>query len=132
MKLDGQGPQIQVTAPGRYTVRVETPEGCRSDLSEAFAYGVTGLVTVATAAVRVFPNPTPGRLVIDVPLAQAGPVHVLVVDNLGRTVLTQTFRHAGRAGAFQAELDLSAQATGLYVLKLQTGGGLIVRSVFKK
>jgi uncharacterized repeat protein (TIGR01451 family) len=132
VKLDGPGQQIQVTAPGRYTVRVETPEGCRSDLSEAFAYGVTGLVTGTTAAVRVFPNPTPGRLVIDVPLAQAGPVHVRVVDNLGRTVLAQTFRHAGQAGAFRAELDLSAQAGGLYVLKLQTGGGLIVRSVFKK
>jgi hypothetical protein len=79
VKLDKQGQQIRVTRPGRYTVRVETPEGCHSDPSEAYAYGVTGLVPGRTTAVRVFPNPTSGRLVIDVPLAQAGPV--LLVDN---------------------------------------------------
>jgi uncharacterized repeat protein (TIGR01451 family) len=132
VKLDQAGRQIRVSQPGRYTVRVEMPTGCHSDPSEAYAYGVTGLGPGAPAAVRIFPNPTPGRLVIALPVSQSGPVDVLVVNKIGRTVLKQTFNPAGGAGEFHVELDLSAQATGLYVIKLQTGKSLIVRSVFKK
>jgi hypothetical protein len=131
-KLDKQGQRIRVTQSGRYTVRVAMPNGCHPDLSEAYAYGVTSLVPGATAAVRVFPNPTTGRLVVHVPVSPGGPVHVTVVDKMGRTVLSQTFNASGNAGEFRAELDLSAQATGLYVLKLQSAKGLIVRSVLKK
>ncbi|CAA9271010.1 MAG: hypothetical protein AVDCRST_MAG56-3056 [uncultured Cytophagales bacterium] len=131
-KLDQAGRQIRVSQPGRYTVRVEMSSGCHSDPSEAYAYGVTGVGPGALAAVRIFPNPTPGRLVIALPVAQSGPVEVLVVDKIGRTVLVRTVNPAGGAGECRVELDLSAQATGLYVIKLQTGNSLIVRSVFKK
>jgi hypothetical protein len=131
-KLDKGGQRIQVTRSGRYTVRVEMPDGCHSDLSEPYAYAVTGLVPGAAAAARVFPNPTTGRLVVSLPVAPGGPVHVTVADKIGRTVLSQTFNPADNVGEFRAELDLSAQATGLYVLKLQTAKGWIVRSVFKK
>ncbi len=131
-KLDKGGQRIQVTRSGRYSVRVEMPDGCHADLSEAYAYAVTGLAPGAAAAVRVFPNPTTGRLVVRLPVSPAGPVHVTVVDKIGRTVLSQTFNPAGNAGEWRTELDLSAQATGLYVLKLQTATGLYVRSVFKK
>jgi len=132
VKLGQQGRQIRVSQPGRYTVRVEMPGGCQPDPSEAYAYGVTGLGPGTSAAVRIFPNPTPGRLVIALPVSVSGPVDVRVVDKIGRTVLAQTCNPAGGADGFRVELDLSAQATGLYVIKLQTGNSLIVRSVFKK
>jgi hypothetical protein len=129
---DKPGQRIQATQPGRYTVRVEMPDGCHSDPSEAYAYAVTGITPGSTTPVRVFPNPTTGRLVIAWTGSHPGPVHLVVVDKIGRAVLAQTFTPSGSAGEVRVEADLSAQASGLYVLKLQTAKGVIVRSVFKK
>ncbi len=63
----------------------------------------------AVVAVEVYPNPAPGgRFTLHAP---AG-AHLTVTDALGRVVLTQV------AVAGRAVVDLSAQAAGIYALRL--------------
>jgi hypothetical protein len=75
----------------------------------------TQSATVASTS-RVYPNPAQGGR-FRVVLGAAGPVQAEVVDALGRPV----YRFVG-AGATELPLDLSGQAAGIYLLRLQAGG----------
>jgi len=70
------------------------------------------------SSLRVAPNPaTGGRFRVYTGLATATPVQVQVSDALGRPVFT--FAGTGT----QLPVDLSGQAAGLYVVRLQTAEG---------
>ena len=86
--------------------------------------GVQGLLTVA-------PNPSPGgRFTIsspDKPELAAAPLEVL--DALGRSVARQA---AQAAPSGPRELDLSSLSTGIYLLRLDSRQGTIVRQLTVK
>ncbi|MGI4835414.1 MAG: T9SS type A sorting domain-containing protein [Janthinobacterium lividum] len=86
--------------------------------------GTQALLTVA-------PNPSPGgRFVIsspDKPELAAAPLQVL--DALGRTVVQQATQVAPSG---QRELDLSSLSTGIYLLRLDSRDGTIVRQLTVK
>jgi hypothetical protein len=75
----------------------------------------TQSATMASTS-RVYPNPAQGGR-FRVVLGAAGPVQAEVVDVLGRPVY-----HFAGAGATELPLDLSGQAAGIYLLRLQAGG----------
>ena len=83
------------------------------------------------AQLTVAPNPSPGgRFVIsspDKPELAAAPLQVL--DALGRTVAQQA---AQPAPSGQRELDLSGFSTGIYLLRLDSKQGAIVRQLTVK
>lgn len=81
----------------------------------------------AADGIRVFPNPTTGRLNIafDLP-APAQNLQVEITDLLGRTVATRQSQNQQRS---QWTFDLLQQASGLYFLKIKIDGAVLVRSV---
>ena len=76
---------------------------------------------------QLYPNPTTGKFMLTVPLPAAGDVLVRVVNLQGRAVLEKAY---GRQhGEFTAQLDLSAQAKGLYLLQILLDQQLLVKQV---
>ena len=72
----------------------------------------------------LYPNPTTGLFQITFPADLASEAQVVVYDVVGRKVATQSFATTGKM-----ELDLSAQAEGLYTVLIQIGQGRIVRKI---
>lgn len=77
----------------------------------------------------VSPNPTSGRLLIQMPLLADGnkEVNIVFSDMMGKMILSKKYQLTG--DLFKEELDLSALAQGTYLLQVQTGDKLISRKI---
>ncbi len=95
------------TALDHYGYLVESP----SDL--------TSVKQPELANVKIFPNPTSGMITITAADLEGTAVQVTVMDLQGREVLRRALNPV--AGALNAEIDLSAEAAGLYVVRVQQG-----------
>ena len=82
----------------------------------------------AGLAVTVWPNPSRGRVAVRFTLAAPGPVRLSVLDALGREV-TSGARTPRAAGAHRLEVDLGGLAPGAYLVRLETGAGVVARPV---
>lgn len=89
--------------------------------------GTAPAAALPAALLQVFPNPSvDGRFNLE--LAASAPAESLtVLDALGRTVVTQPLASASRA-----ELNLGAQAPGLYTLLVRTGQGVARRQLVRQ
>ncbi len=74
----------------------------------------------------VFPNPTQGRLQVQLAQLEAAPVQLTLFNALGQPVLQPASRQAQRA---EWDLDLEGLATGVYVLRVEVGSRLLTRRV---
>jgi hypothetical protein len=79
------------------------------------------------SALVVYPNPTQGQISINGSLDQAAPVAVRIVNYLGQVISTDTFD--AQAGGFEKSYDLSAAASGTYVIEIETPKGLLQKTV---
>jgi hypothetical protein len=108
----------QIFAPaiaGNYAVAVTT-NGC-SSTSACYAFPQLGSVDFnEKAAVRLFPNPTNGKLELGNPAIEITKIDVY--NALGMLV--------GHS------LDISTNASGMYLVKLETGNGILVQRVIKE
>lgn len=79
---------------------------------------------------RLFPNPTPGLLTVDIPgFAGAERLLTRVLDVTGREVVWQ----AGVVAGQQLQLDLTSLPNGVYFLQLRDAqGGRVTRRVVKR
>jgi uncharacterized repeat protein (TIGR01451 family) len=100
-------------------------------LDRSIAQGVpTGVEPVLASLVRVFPNPTTGKVAVVMPDGFGASVQIGVYDALGRAVCTRSVTLPA-AGEQNVELDLSTQPAGVFVLKLQTPRGVVTRRVIR-
>ena len=78
---------------------------------------------------QVSPNPTSGRLLIQMPLLADGnkEVNIVFSDMMGKMILSKKYQLTG--DMFKEELDLSSLAQGTYLLQVQTGDKLISRKI---
>lgn len=67
------------------------------------------------------PNPSTGRVVVPLALPAEAAVALEVLDALGRVVLTRDLG-AVPAGGLEADLDVSALAPGVYVVRAVVSG----------
>ena len=74
----------------------------------------------ATWSLQVAPNPSSGRVRALVRLPQAGTFTLTLTNALGQELHRR--RVTGEAGENAVEVDVSAQPTGLYLLRVQTEG----------
>ncbi|UPL50142.1 T9SS type A sorting domain-containing protein [Hymenobacter sublimis] len=74
--------------------------------------------------VALYPNPTTGRLQVDLP---AGPATIRVLSVLG-----QELRVYSVPGGRSAQLDLSAYPSGLYLIQISTAGGTTTQRVVRQ
>ena len=96
--------------------------------------GAWGSAEAAEAAVQaegaealaVYPNPATGRAQVAFGLAEAGAVRLAVYDALGREVAVLA-DGAAEAGRHVATFEGSGLASGVYVVRLETGAGVETR-----
>ncbi len=122
---------IQATRPGKYAVRVNGESGCHSEPSPAFAWLPTALAPNLASLVRVYPNPTTGAFVVVLPPDLGQPVQITLSDPVGRALAVRTLP-PGTRGEQVVQFDLSAGRPGVYLLKLQTAKGVVVRKVCRQ
>ena len=114
------------TATGSYEVEVSNAAGC-SALSLPFNVMTVGRTNDFGGRVqRVFPNPTNGKLYIQ--FDQGLACTAQIVDLAGRQLLTQGLSADRR----QHSLDVSALASGVYLLRLQSDIGESVLRIVKQ
>ena len=86
----------------------------------------TGVTT--SASLEAYPNPAQDRLTVRTQLASTAPMRVVVLDLLGKTVLSTTVPTAQMQQA-GVELNTSHLATGLYVVRVTTTDGSFTTKV---
>jgi uncharacterized repeat protein (TIGR01451 family) len=116
---------------GNYSVIVKNKQGCSSDLSASFAYVTTGIAAELAAQVLLYPNPGGGIFTLTLPASLARQTEVSVADALGRIFYSRKLSQGGALTHTQ-EIDISSSAAGVYVVKIQTPGGILIKKIFKK
>ncbi|MEO1728050.1 MAG: T9SS type A sorting domain-containing protein [Bacteroidota bacterium] len=118
--------------------RIETPEGLSVSVgAAAVTVSVVGVVSNEEAAnedealptalaLRAYPNPLATRATLAYDVPEAGPVHLVLYDVLGRAVATVA-EGVHAAGRHEARLDAASLPSGAYVARLEAGGVALTR-----
>ena len=102
---------------GSYRVIVWN-KGCASDTSVAFNFNVNGIIpNNSSGKLKLFPNPSTGKLTLQLSQPGLRNVSVILTDALGRQVYAREMK-AGMQGEIKEELDLAALANGIYLLQI--------------
>lgn len=113
---------------GWYFVKVLDSNGCA--LLDSFEIKKTsvGLPTVQdqNPLVRLYPNPTDGRVFLHLQLPETLPVTVQLVDALGRSI---SLGDAAWLSEHTFEYDLSQYPSGLYLLRVQVGHNVLTQKL---
>jgi hypothetical protein len=129
-RLSAAARKIKAGPAGSYTVKAITQAACPSDVSAPFAYGPTGTETGLAAQVRLYPNPTGGKVMLLLP-ARVGPrVEIELYDATGRRLLRQAVPFIP-SPEYQVALDLAAYPAGLFTLRIQTSRGAINKRIIR-
>jgi hypothetical protein len=117
------------TANGQYTAVLKLYGDCDTTSQQIFVsiQGIGLEEHSDLSALVVYPNPTQGMLAINGTLDQASPVAVRIVNYLGQVISVDTFE--AQAGGFEKTYDLSAAASGTYVIEIETAKGLLQKTV---
>lgn len=113
-----------------YQVRATTGEDTSIYTNKAFVF--TNVVSTDNLLqgqqVKLFPNPTTGRLQLQWEAPLEGQVTLRILDARGAEVQQQ--QYAGQQ--LQHQLDLNGLPTGLYLVELQNQGGKAIYRVLKE
>ncbi len=114
---------------GRYRVRVTNEYGC-SAMSDEFDVLVldAGAVPAAVRSFDVYPDPTRGAITIELRLAHADPVRVLVLNSIGQEIARYESGHPVQDYTRQIELG---NVPGAYYLHITAGRDSWVRRVVR-
>jgi hypothetical protein len=117
------------SANGQYTAVLKLYGDCDTTSQQIFVsiQGIGLEEHSDLSALVVYPNPTQGLISINGSLDQAAPVAVRIVNYLGQVISTDTFD--AQAGGFEKTYDLSAAASGTYVIEIETPKGLLQKTV---
>ncbi len=142
--IDATTPQIQVSEPGSYQVRVRQAHctqwspTCQIRLATADAPNRTNvpdsLLTFATddEALLVYPSPANTTLTIRYRQAALPEITIGICDERGSLICPlQTLRQSA-TGQFQADVSLQSWATGIYYVLVQHGSTVLVRRFLKQ
>ena len=88
-------------------------------------------VSADITAVSVFPIPAAASVTTALQLSQSSSLTITLIDIQGKTV-KQLYSAIAPQGLFTQSYDISDMPTGLYLLKMETSNGLVVRRVVKK
>lgn len=113
-----------VQATGSYRVVVIDSAGC-TDTSQALQVTISGLAVIAGNTIAVYPNPTTGKVVIQLQGSPNPIDNIEIANPLGQLLGTIPVTLTG--GIYMA--DLSTYATGVYLLRIHTGGNIITSRI---
>jgi ribosomal protein S8E len=119
-----------LTSGGSYTLKVVNGS-CTSAESAAFAAVYTGIKN-ATNSVKVFevyPNPTEGRLVLNLNLTKSASVQIRMYTPEGRELYVKSF--VSTRNVYE-ELSISDYSKGVYIIKLNVDDEVYYHKVVKQ
>ncbi|MEM1220866.1 MAG: T9SS type A sorting domain-containing protein, partial [Bacteroidota bacterium] len=113
------GPQLSGVEPGIYTVIVEDANGCAEEVSYTVLLQEPSSTIEVNGfdAVRLSPNPSPGLVQLSVEMRDAEDLTIDIFDAVGKLVLS---REVQAASLINESIDLEAQASGLFFVRLRT------------
>lgn len=107
--------QLEAQVSGLYMLSVTTPQGCIT--SSDIQFVVTSIEANNNSLIRIFPNPTQGKLRIEIDSDKL--VLVRALDVTGKALVTSALTGSGSVKS--GEIDLTNHADGVYILHIQKG-----------
>jgi hypothetical protein len=109
------------TKAGKYELTVLWDNGCESIMKTYVILGTLGVEDEKNDDENleffVYPNPTKGRIFVDLGASKATSVAVTLTDNLGRLMLSEN-----KTGAERIELNIEKLPVGTYLLNISYEG----------
>ena len=129
--LSSSATQITAVVPanlsfGYYLLSVVNPDGAAA--TQALGYGVNS-VFAPSENTSLYPNPATTALTLETTLDRAATLTLTLRNVMGAAVLEE--RHTAASGRFATTLDVSALASGVYVLEVSDGVGRWAQKVVK-
>ncbi|MFN8238496.1 MAG: T9SS type A sorting domain-containing protein [Chitinophagales bacterium] len=123
-------PFLEITAEGVYTLKVKSGD-CTSDISSNFSAIYTGIknATNAISLFEVYPNPTDGRLVLNLNLIKNSTVKWTIFSSDGREMLQKSYTTAKTV--FE-ELNINEFASGVYIIRLNVDSEVHYHKLIKE
>jgi PKD repeat protein len=115
-----------VLQTGFYTVIINDENGCANSAMQYVQ--ITGIDEMADAAFSIYPNPSDGRVMIELQKGQmAGEVSVKVVNPLGQIIYSS--KENISSTNWKKEFDLSNLARGIYFIELKSEDGFAKKKI---
>jgi len=129
--LSSSATQITAVVPanlpfGYIPIFVINPPGLVA--SQSINYGVNS-VFAPSESTTLYPNPATTALTLETTLDRAATLTLTLRNVMGASVLEE--RHSAASGRFSTTLDVSALASGVYVLEVSDGIGRWAQKVVK-
>ena len=123
-------PYLKITVGGSYTLKI-VQGGCSSAASAPFSATLVGIrnSTNSVKVFEVYPNPTEGRLVMNLNLTKNASVQIRIYTPEGRELYTKGF--ANTRNVFE-EVSMSEYAKGVYIIKLNVDDETYYHKVVKQ
>lgn len=114
---------------GSFTVKALDAEGNISEASNAANWGTTAVSNgeISVTQLTLFPNPTTGKITLNLQNDLKGAVSVQVFNFNG--TLQKSISGHKYAGLYSQEIDLSTLSKGLYLVRLQLNGKAVSKAV---
>ncbi len=120
---------ITIERAGVYQVEVTYENGCRA-LSEKVTVRGAGQAAVTLSEIRLFPNPTTGRIVLRAGQRRPAVKHIRLMSIAGQTL--RTWQPVRTTGWKEIELDLAGLKAGIYLLSVEEENQVQVFRVYKR
>jgi hypothetical protein len=124
---------IEPLAEGTATVKVIAidPLGLKAETTfKVIIATVTGIEEITESSTRVYPNPTDGPLNIVLGGEIEGEVIIDVLNIIGSSQYNTKITKS--KGQYETKLDITNMPSGIYMVRIRTNDGDIVRKVVKK
>ncbi|WP_083919411.1 S8 family serine peptidase [Pontibacter roseus] len=112
------GQTITPSESGNYSVQAQL-KGCVSDMSLAYTFAYQADGRELKRELVASPNPSSGVFKIHFETSQQENLHLEVMDMLGHVIYTRQVENFN--GFYEASIDLSARASGVYLLRVRFG-----------
>lgn len=109
------------------TTTFRTSNTSASDFAELMPVSEENNLTVNT--LDAYPNPASQKLSVTYGVKSRGSVTLAIMDLYGRTVLVEQNIEAETGKTYERKLDISRLASGVYFVKMITGGEIIMKKI---
>ncbi len=120
---------ISNVPPGQYSVVVTDANGCTITNGATVSFTIRTDEAGIVSMLDVFPNPASDFVRVNAQLVERQQVVLKLATADGRLIYEKTL---GEVADFSQTVDLSKQPAGVYLLSVQTAGGVVSRPVVKE
>lgn len=127
---DEVSPSNTYTASGDYIVTLTTTNECGSTtVSKTVTIVISSIYDVDFLThLNIYPNPFNDNFKVEASFTNKASGSIVILDNIGKQILKTNFTNSNN---INQTLDLNRLASGMYLVKIQSGGKYVVRKIIK-